>query len=439
MAAELLTAPGLFKRRYAEKIILSFGTNAVLQAKKDIEDFEKIGERYVVPITTSEEQGATYSRADNGAFGLFASVDGRIDQMEVRGFEHCFRSSVSYPGASQSMKKQAASDSIIGRTALSARNNARRRIELDALYGQYCLGIVQTNTPGTAGVNTLTLTEAEYAPAAWVGMKNAKVEVFSTSLAAQRGTASTPPSTFGTGAFTISAINVTNRTITITGDDTAQDSIVATDKVFFLGQYVLSGTLHNSMRGLHLQFGNTGIHFTLDAATNEVVAGNVVDVGATRLDFNIVQDGASRIQDMGSDSDMLVQFVSPKTWSTLNQDLAADRRYDGSYKKGVGELGNRKIIYECALGEIEILAHPLVRRGYSYLFSWDELVRPGSFELNFSRPTAGEFTPRSAIKVSGDILTELKDNAGFEFRLWHDSAYCHTIPSHAVRFENMVN
>lgn len=379
MATDLTTYSGLFFKKYAKKVITSYPPNAIIQAKVKVGEAERIGQDFNVPITLADEQGATYAVANSGAFALESAVDGELKSLLIKGANHVFRSNISYEAAASSLGNDTAADQTTGRVALSLRNNARKRIECDILYGQTDLGVVET-----AGSHYITITEATWSPALWVGMKNSWIDIFSSNLAATRPTGAT-------SSKKVAAVDIANRKITLSttikdlaGAETTgtpETDVVATDRVFFRKQFIydVSAPVHNSMKGLHAQLGNTGDHFGVSATTYEVVAGNVISAGSKRFDFDLAMRAVSRCQDMGSDAEQMVCLVSPLTWATLNTDLAANRRFDGSYTKTKGEQGNQTITYHSPLGDLDIVAHPLVKRGFAYGLAWEDLIRPGAY------------------------------------------------------------
>lgn len=418
-ATTLTSYSGMFFRKYAKKIITSFTPSSIIQAKKPVGKAERIGEMFVVPITMAQEQGVTYAATNTGAFALNGAVDGEIKSLQIVGSNHAFQAAISYEGAASSLGSDTAADNTTGRVAESLRSSARKRIEWDFLYGQTGLGIVESTT-----TSSVTFTEASFAPNVFVGTKGAHFEIFNSSLASER----VPTA----GFFISSSFNSSTRTLTFTTTDVVSAGVVATDVVFFRSQ-VVAGPTHNSCVGLHSQLiTTTGSHFGL--TRNEILTGNLVDAGNARLSFDVVQEGVSKCQDAGMDMGSMVLLCSPLTWVRLNSDLAADRRFDGSYTKAKGEIGVETIKYHSAVGDIEIIAHPLVKRGFAYGLSWEELIRPGAYDLNFTRPTGN-----SGDDFEGQMLLESADKAGFEIRMFHNSAIAHVVPSHAFVVQNINN
>lgn len=409
----------MFFRRYAKKVLTSFTANSIIQAKKPVGQAERIGESYNVPITFATEQGVTYKRVGQGAFGLKNAVDGEIKNLLIQGANHVVRARIGYEGAAASLAgKEAAADNTLGRVAESLRTVARKRIECDFLYGQTGLGIVESITDATHVV----VSEAEWAPNIWVGGKNAIVQFHTPGYAAGSEQIETTLVGMVSGTRTLTVVSTAG--IDVGNIITFQDQVEEGASPAF-----------NTCLGLHAQLGdNTVSHFGQSKTANEVISANVISANNARLSFDVVQEGVSRCQDMGADSMDYVLLCSPLTWVRLNSDLAADRRFDGSYTKSKGELGVETIKYHSSMGTIEIMAHPLVKRGYAYGFSWDDIIRPGSYDLSFTRPGGSA----EGLDVSGSIFTEVTDVAGYEVRLYHNSAIAHLVPSHGFMV-NLIN
>lgn len=434
MATTLTNYSGLFFRKYAKKVITSFTPNSLIQAKKPVGKAEKIGERFVVPITIAQEQGITYAANGVGAFTLSGAIDGEVKSLEILGSNHAFQSVISYEAAASSLGSDTAADNTTGRVAESLRSSARKRIEIDFLYGRIPIGIVESVT-----ASTVTLTEAHFAPNIFVGCKGARFEFFAPGSALP----GVPGGERATGASfqTLSSMNSSTRTLTFTGTSVVSMGVVAGDWMFFENQFVDLVDVFNSAVGLHAQLASTSAsgsqfdtHFGI--TRNEILTGNSVDALGGRLSFDVVQEGISKCQDMGMDMGSMVLLCSPLTWVRLNSDISADRRYDGSYTKAKGELGVESIVYHSAAGSVEIVAHPLVKRGFAYGFAWDELIRPGAYDLAFTRPSGNGSDPAD---FSGNMLLESATLAGYEIRMFHNSAIAHVIPSHAFIVTNINN
>lgn len=422
MATQLENYSGVFFRKYGKKVLETFTPNAVILRKLPVEEKTRTGESFDQGVLLTEEQGATYAKNNSGSFALEEAVDGEVKYLRVLPSNHVFRGNLSYEAVAASLGEGTASEKLDGRVAMSLRNNAQRRIEMGFLTGRTGLGVIES-----VGTNEIVITQKTWAGARWVGMKNAKVDILSPDLATQRdGTG-----TSGEDFYKITGVVNSTRTVALDDDNAIQVG----DIVFFHGEVIAGGTpVHNSCLGLHEQLGESLTDFFgLDPTTYSTLMGNVVDADDEAPSFDMIQTAIALTMDMGNDAESMVCLVNPHSFARINSDLAASRRWDGSYTKNKGEMGFRSITFNSPIGDIDIIPHPLVWRGYAYGFAWEDLRRPGSFDLSFMRPASGA----SRTNFEGTMLAELPDNAGYQVRLFHNSAILDTIPSHGFRIDNI--
>lgn len=426
------TIAGIFFRKYLKEVIETIPSFGIIQSKVPVKEAEKIGESFVVPVLLAVEHGVTYSKSQNGAFALNAAVDGEITQAIINSSQHVIRSTISYQAAAAATgEKDISADSAVRRVVKNNQIRSRKSIELDFIYGQTGLGTVSAINPAGSPANTVQITATEWSGALWSGMKNAKLGIFNPAISTKR----TGPGT--NGNYKVVSINTSNKWVTLD----SVTNIVALDVIFFggdqLNAVVEGGTpTHHACVGLHKQLTTTtGTLFGLDYGANDVLQGNVIDALSQRLSFDMIQAGIAATMDHGNDGPKMVCLVNPLNWSRLNSDVAANRRYDVSYRAGQkGEEGVEQIVYHSPIGTLEIMSHPFVKQGYAYAFSWDELHRPGETDLTYQRavgPGADRLDP------AGVYFKDLENFAGYELRAYHSSAIYHPVPSHAFVVQNI--
>ena len=427
------TIAGIFFRKYLKEVIETVPSFGIIQAKLPVKDAERIGESFVVPVLLAIEHGVTYSRSQNGAFALNASVDGEITQAIINSSQHVTRSTISYQAAAAATgDKDTSADSAVRRVVKNNQIRTRKSIEIDFLYGQTGLATVVALNPAGSPANTIQITATEWSGAIWSGMKNALLAILNAALTTKR--TGTPGNN---NNYTIVSVNTSQKWITL--DATGFGNIVATDVLFFGGSasdQVIAGPTHNVCVGLHKQLTTTtGTLFGLNVGNNDVLQGNVIDAAAQRISFDMVQAGIAATMDHGNDGPKMVLLVNPLNWSRLNSDVAANRRYDTSYRGGAkGEEGVEQIFYHSPIGVLEIISHPFVKQGYAYGFSWDELHRPGETDLTYQR-AVGPGMDR--LDPAGVYFKDLENFAGYELRAYHSSAIYHPVPSHAFVIQNI--
>ena len=109
-------------------------------------------------------------------------------------------------------------------------------------------------------------------------------------------------------------------------------------------------------------------------------------------------------------------------------DQAALRRY-GSYS-AKAENGSEGIVYHSVNGSIEIVAHPFVKEGESFLLPdpAKNVILCGASDVTFKRPGQAE-----------NIFRELVDNAGVELRSFSDLGLMIKLPAQCVKYTGITD
>jgi hypothetical protein len=138
-------------------------------------------------------------------------------------------------------------------------------------------------------------------------------------------------------------------------------------------------------------------------------------------------NGVSDAQNLGLDDDAKL-YTPTKRWNSLNADQAALRRY-GAYSSKA-ENGSEGIVYHSVNGMTEIVAHPFVKEGESFLLvnPKKRVMRVGATDITFRRPGMQE-----------NIFRELVDNAGLELRAFSDQAILITLPAQCTKYTGITD
>jgi hypothetical protein len=180
------------------------------------------------------------------------------------------------------------------------------------------------------------------------------------------------------------------------------------------------------MAGMHKILTNTGTLFNISAATYNLWKGNTATVSG-QLTMGKLLSAISKAVVRGLNEKVVV-CVNPKTWANLASDLAALRRFDGSYDKKKGENGVESISYVGQNGEIEIISHSLVKAGQAFVFPPKRAKRIGAQEISFKTPGRED-----------EIFLHLPSNAGFELRVYSDQALFIEAPARCVYIDGFTN
>jgi hypothetical protein len=423
MAADLTNYSGNFFKNYAKDIIDTFPAPAVIQSRIDVGESEKVGEEYVVPISVAWPGGVTYS-ANRGRYAIETGIDGEMKNIRLQPCEHVMRVNLSYGAIEASQKSDTAAKEIVGRIGAESRDSIRRAIEEDFLYGQYSggLGVVES---ADNSAKTVTLTAATFAGAMWQKKKNHLIDILTSTFSAAH-----------LAAGKLVSCTVSTRTLKF---DAAVNlsSVIPGDVLFMKNQVTPGGTpAYNTSPGLILQCSNTTLNlFSLDPTTNDVMQGNSLPTAGDVFSFDWLNQGIALTQDRGNEEPKMTAFISNSMWGRLNSDIGANRRLDGSYTKMKYEEGVRGIVYHCAMGDIEIISHPLMIPSLALLFSFNDIKRPGTTDVTFHSKILAKQSNRG--NMSGLMLEDDPDFTSVYYKLFHESSLLHRQPAHAVLFTGL--
>lgn len=368
------TLNGMFKTVYADKLLELVPDYAILQNLVDFVSADKeTGNYYAQPVVLTQENGFTYIGEDTAgttASTLGDAIAGASKEAQVYGSQLVLRSQLSYGALARASKAGEKAFKRVSAWKVEDMNNSmRKRLEIAMLYGQSGLGTVLTNTTGA-----LVLTEASWAGGIWSGLEGAQLEAF---------TGITSSETQHNGTLTISAVDHSTRTVTVTGTSSA---VVANDVLYFKG--ARTTTAFKEMAGLHKILSNTGVLFNISATTYSLWKGTTAS-SVGQISFAKVQDALAKAVNKGLMGKVLC-LVSPRAWSVLNADQAALRVYDSSYGKAQFENGAEALTFYGPNGKIEVRSHPFMKDGDFMCLPMDNLIRVGSTDLTFGVPGMDE-------------------------------------------------
>jgi hypothetical protein len=412
---------GLFKEAYGDDVLnLAPDVAKLVKLVKFVSADKENGEKYNQPVILSNEHGVTYAAAGDGAFALKDSVAMTMKNAEIQGSQMLLRTSISYDTAAKASNSKKA---FVKATELIVENmmeSITKRLEIAVLYGQSGLGKIASSTNGSATTTVITLTAASWAAGIWAGMEGAKVQIYLSTTLVSSGADS---------IFTITAVDIDNRKLTLTGTsggistlDTHIAANANNDDIYFDGAY------GKEMAGIDKIITNTGSLFGIDAAAYSLWKGNSYSASSADLTMGKILQGTALAVNRGLNEDVDV-FINPVTWGRLNSDSAALRKLDQSYSKKKLENGHEAICFYGQNGEIRVQSHSVVKQGEGFSFPVKKSKRIGAQEISFKRP-------------GGDgekMFRELSDNAGYELRVYCDQAVFLEYPARCLKFTGIVN
>lgn len=395
-----------FKQVYADKLQNLVPESAKLIKMIDMLKKDKApGASFEFPVVVSLENGFSYL----GTQGLAATYEDAeaagIQRGTVQPSELVLRSILSFGAISRSMNDKGAFEKATKLILGNMLQSMYHRLEIQMIHGQSStgLGVIESVT----GL-VLKIEDHEWAPGIWNGSKNAKIQIYDSTLATLRGAAK------------IASVDYSTKEITV---DALPGGTVATDVIFF------NGAKDNEFMGLHAIASKSGTLFGINNASYDLFKGNTVDVGTNFsggeavLSFAKVEAGIAAAMDKGLGQEAYDVFISTRSWNNLLTEQAAKRMYDSSYSSAQVDQGAKAIRFFGMNGEIRIHASTLVKEGYAYGFVAKDLARIGSSDVTFEMPG-----------YEGEIFSILPDTHGLQVRSYSDQALVCFKPGALVLF-----
>lgn len=376
---------------------------------------KQIGNEFHEPVVLSMEGGVTYGGTSGAVFDLNKYVALSVQDAKVKSSEMVLRSAISVATVSRSANDKNSFKRGLQLLIGNMMKSMYHRLEVALLYGQDGLGVIESATPVAGDVSkvTLKIEDAEWAAGIWTGTNRHKVDILTANLATKRAVS-------GAAAFVIDSYSFEDRTVTIQGVDSVNapvdistNPIVATDKIFFLGE-VQAGVQpeHFNMIGLKKIAETRGMLFSINNANLPLFQGNIVDCGTSAspayLDFMTIEKAAARGVEKGVTESKMTALVSVHSWNDLLEDQAAKRRYTGSE---VGKLkeGGQELEFYGQTGAIQIVPSTYIKEGYAFTFCEKDLIRIGANDVTMEPPG-----------FQGEPIRWLEEANGYQARVYSD-------------------
>lgn len=419
------------------KVAYAKGVEDVLPWKRKIMDAIDFvpsdlqnGKQYEQPVILTGEQGFTYSLDSQNAYDLNDSIGMAMQSAIVPGADIVLDSTIGYNQAARASHSATSFKTVMSTKFENMLKSAAHRCEIAYLYGQDHLAQAATQAVTIASsMLPMIIDTAEWATGIWSGAENAQV-VF---VKASDNTA-----VDSLRSFTVAQVNPDTRTVyfsagtagtagTLTTLETAIEAYAC--NVHFYGSVSGSaGTFaYAEMAGLKKQLTNTGTLFGISAAAYDLWRGNSVSTSGS-LTMAKVLSALSRPIGRGLEDDVIL-WCNPSTWSDLASNLAALRRFDGSYKTSKNTNGTQELEYYSQNGKITISSYNIVKEGDCIVVPPSKCIRIGARELSLNDPT----------RPSDEIFFTIPGKAGVGVRAYTNQAIFLEAPAQGVYISGIVN
>jgi hypothetical protein len=388
------------------------------------------GKQYEQPVVLAAEQGFTYSLDTQNAYDLNDSIGMAMQSAIVPGADIVLDSTVGYNQAARASHSATSFKTVMSVKFENMIKSTEKRVEIAMLYGQTNIGTAALQVASVANsMLPIVLDTAAWATGIWTGSENANV-VFAVS--------SDNTAVDSLRSFKVAKVDVDARTVYFAAGTAGTAGTLATLatavgaaalSIFFYGS--VSGSAgsfaYAEMAGLKKIITNTGSLFGIDAGTYDLWRGNV---GTTtgQLTMSKVLSFVSKAVQRGLDSGAVL-LVNPSTWADLASNLAALRRYDGSYSTKKLENGAKELEYNSQNGSIKIVSYNLVKEGDCFIFPEDKVIRIGARDLGLNDPT----------RPQDEIFFTIPGKAGVGIRAYTNQAVFLESPAQAVYVSGIVN
>jgi hypothetical protein len=293
------------------------------------------------------------------------------------------------------------------------------------LYGQSATGIGFTGSSSNIDANNtkVTLATAGWAPGVWAGMENVLVEFFKNS----------DGSKVGGGAYSVTAVDVDNKAITVqrSGQAGALDTAISGGQcnIAFAGARGATFTSYVEAPGLDyavtLAAGNT----LWNVSTNySLWRGNNYSCNSGALTFGKVISGINKAVGRAGLAEDVDLYCAVDTWPSLADSFSAARVLDSSYTESEGKTGVRRLTYVGVNGLIRVTGHPCVKAGEAFAVPLKRCKKVGSSDVTPNVPGRGD-----------ELFVLVSGVNAVEFRTYSDFCFFTESPAKCVKFTNIVN
>jgi hypothetical protein len=328
---------------------------------------DHVQRQFLWPVALTNENGVTYG--DGTAFSYNDDVAGTYGEAQINSYPIVLKSRVSLSAANAMAIDKG---TFITRMSLRAgimKDSLMKRLEIECLYGKSGLGTISgnpvVNTTPTPDQATIIFTDASWAPGIWGGMEGCLLECRNGSTLVNAN-----------GDLTLVSVDVDNKSIVVSGDNTDLTDLADGYKIFFKGQY------SNGFYGIDAQLTNTGTLFNISAATYNLWKASSFAVGGALTMGKVLKASAKAVAKGGLAEDSIL-LVSPLTYEGLNTDMAALRQFDSSYNGSKGENGVEGIVFRGQSGKITVISHPYMKEGEAFFGPERGFRKIGNADLNF--------------------------------------------------------
>lgn len=391
-------ASDILPKRYGSKLVQAVTKYSTFMELFPFLKKEKQGLDYNFPIALTRSGGLTLLGSNPGKVTLNDAISPAVKMATL--------------SASAIWHSEAITEEMITR---SAGGNPDYMNELDVVmdvldaavgtdFDEICLkgqvGLAaSTNVSATGTTVTFPVTAATWAASSWLGAEGLTFDIFAATNSASKSN--------GTASLTLSAVDIDNKTLSLTCDslDTAAIDALTNGVLYRAGAKTGASTFKEA----------EGIHSLMSKSSGTVHGINVANYSLWKcpqsnasgaLTFAKLQRAAIKPANAGARGDLVV-LLPNASFADVATEQAALRQYDKSYTEAEFKNGAKAVTFVNNNGSLTLMAHPLVWEGYAYVIKKDAWIRIGSSEPHSPQLQSGKVerinrTNAYAVDVSMD-------------------------------------
>jgi len=403
-AATVSSLNGSFKQRHLPKLEKLVGEDTHLIRDIPFQEGIKEGALFRQPVYLTRPHGITWATSDS-APTLVSPIAAQTKELSFDAYQMIMRERVSYDAADRMASSDAAYISATGDLPMWLRLAHLHYVELALWYGGHANGI---GTVASISGNTLTITTAEWAPQAWVGSENMRLDVYTTT-------------TFNKTAQVVS-YELDQMQVTV---DSASGVSVG-DVLFPAGQY------GNTLKGIHAVLTETSSQFGQSPTTFNLLKGVSQSCSGGTLKFETMLRGLAKAKAKGL-SKKAKLYCSEFSFPDIVNEVEGARTDSQRNGKADGtsiERGADNMKIFSPTGSFEIQTSSYCKKGYAF-----GLIQDGSW----SRYGTSDVTFKVPGSKGDEFYMHLQDVAGYELRSWSNFANYTPRAGSNVVFTSIVN
>lgn len=375
-----------FKEIYGDDFLTASPVERQLYEKFRFKAGEEPGREYIEAIRMTEEQGFTFNAAGTANRTFNNSIALKTERATFTGNIIEFLSKVDLEALKRAMSSRQGFKDTMGMTQEAMRDSLLFHLEFTLLRGGKPVGVIDA-VSGSGATRTVTLTTSGYADAFWSCSENMPMDIYDSTSATLSVSATRRNTVVGgtLGKFRIISWDPDNRQVSVEADTATDWNTVVQGDCFWR-----TGSYRTESLGMVSVCAATGqTIFGISQSTyGKWRAYRDVPGSAEPLTMPKIQRAIANIRGRSAMKAQYVARMHPLQWEAINNDLAALRRLDSSYKVVRTDAGTSEIEFHSAAGSVVLQSNVFMGLDECIITDDNTWSRRGVSDVDFSNPVA---------------------------------------------------